>query len=152
MKTKVSTEEVELSIFEVGSLTCALNIADIQEINKHLEITRVPNACRSIRGILNMRGTIITVVDMREMLGFEYSENAEDMRLIVVKFQHESIGLLVDRIVDVVQVKPEELEPPPSNLEGIAGSYFTSIYKMDNRLAALLNIKELLEVDRSNIH
>ncbi len=150
MKTKDSLEQMELSIFEVGTLTCALDIEDIQEINKHLEITHVPNARFYIRGIMNMRGTIITVVDMRALLGFPAEEKSEDMRLIVVNYQNERIGLLVDRIVDVVQISPAELEAPPSNLEGIAGTYFTQIYKMDDRLAALLNVRELLKTDHSN--
>jgi purine-binding chemotaxis protein CheW len=141
------SEKIELSVFQVGETTCALEISDVQEINKNLDITAVSNANMDIRGILNMRGAIITVLDMREKFGYEAVEANENMRIIVIKYQGESIGLLVDKIVDVVFAAAVDMEAPPSNIDGIAGTYFSNIYKMDNDLVAILNIEELLKND-----
>ncbi len=143
---KTSSEIQELTIFEVGPITCALNIQDIQEINKHLEMTHVANAPEYIRGISNLRGTIITVIDMRIKFGLEAKDFDENTRIVVVKNQDEMLGLLVDRMLDVLNVSADELEPTPSNINGVAGRYFSGIYKMKNSLAALLNVSEILSV------
>lgn len=144
-KGKTGSDDIlELSIFEVGQVTCALPIDEIQEINKHMEITRVENAPDYIRGISNLRGSIITVIDMRKKFGMESKSFNESMRMVVVKNQDEQIGLLVDKMLDVLQAKSDEIEPTPSNINGIAGTYFSGIYKMNNKLAALLNTDEIL--------
>ncbi len=144
-KGKTGSDDIlELSIFEVGQVTCALPIDEIQEINKHMEITRVENAPDYIRGISNLRGSIITVIDMRKKFGMESKAFNESMRMVVVKNQDEQIGLLVDKMLDVLQAKSDEIEPTPSNINGIAGTYFSGIYKMNNKLAALLNTDEIL--------
>jgi len=103
MSNRTIPDEVqELTIFEVGPITCALSIQDIQEINKHLEMTRVANAPEYIRGISNLRGTIITVIDMRIKFGLKPKELYENTRIVVVKNQDEMLGLLVDRMLDVL--------------------------------------------------
>lgn len=148
MAEKVKNNELqELSIFEVGPITCAIGIQDIQEINKHLEITQVTNAPDYIRGISNLRGSIITVIDMRIKFGLEHTEIGDSTRIVVVKNQGEQIGLLVDKMLDVLFVDESDLEPTPSNVNGIAGKFFSGIYKMQNKLAALLNINEILNVN-----
>lgn len=135
----------ELSIFEVGPLTCALSIRDIQEINKHLEITCVANAPDYIRGISNLRGSIITVIDMRIKFGMDRKEFDSGTRIVVIKSQDELIGLLVDKMLDVQIADTDNFEPTPSNVSGVAGGFFTSIYKMDNKLAAILNTDKILQ-------
>ncbi len=149
MSAKKKEEEIiELSIFEVGNLTCAVSISDIQEINKHIDITPVENAPSYIRGMMNLRGNIITIIDMRAKFDMELKHDCDEhMRILVVKIEEESIGLLVDKILDVVQAEKSAIEPPPSNIQGIAGKYFSSIFKMEGLLAAVLNIEEILKVD-----
>ena len=115
-KKSGSNEVQELSIFEVGPITCALHISDIQEINKHIEWTRVENAPDYIRGISNLRGSIITIIDMRKKFGLEQKTVDEDTRVVVVKNQDEQIGLLVDKMLDVVMANSEDMEPTPSNV------------------------------------
>jgi len=134
----------ELSIFEVGPLTCALSIRDIQEINKHLDMTRVANAPDYIRGISNLRGSIITVIDMRIKFGMECIKNDSSTRIVVIKNQGEQIGLLVDKMLDVQIADTANFEPTPSNVSGVAGTFFSSIYKMENKLAVILNTEEIL--------
>lgn len=147
MAKNKKNKNMELSIFDVGSLTCAVNINGIQEFNKHLDITPVHNAPHYVRGLLNLRGQIITVIDLRKKFGFEPIEINNEMRIIVVKYNHENVGLLVDKIVDVLTADPKAMDPPPSNISGIAEKYFSNIYKMEEDLAAILNIDEILRLD-----
>lgn len=142
-----TNSETELSIFEVGDITCAIDIAKIQEINKNIDITPVLLAPDYIRGMLNLRGTIVTIVDMRVRFGMQARPFNEDMRVLVVENQDEKIGLLVDRILDVVYADSRDFEAPPSNVQGVAGAYFSNIYKMEDKLAAILNTDEILEAE-----
>ena len=140
----MATGPTELAVFQVGPITGALDIGDIQEINKHLDITAVFNAPPCVRGVLNLRGRIITVIDLREKLGLPTRELDATMRIIVVADGEEHIGLLVDRILDVTPVDPARLEAPPSHIRGVSGAYFASIYKMNDGLAAILDIAAVL--------
>ncbi len=135
---------VELSIFEVAGVKCALDILNIQEIIKHLEISKVHNAPPFIRGVASLRGEIITVLDVRVKFGFEQIPLNEDMHIIVIKYDGENIGLLVDHIIDVHVVEKNSLEPLTSNINSVNRDFFSGIYKMENQLAAVLNPKELL--------
>ena len=147
MVKKIDNENIELSISQVGKITCAIDISRIQEINKHLIFTKVHDAPNFVRGILNLRGQIITVIDLGVKFGFKQKVLNEDMRVIVVKYDNENIGLLVDKIVDVVMADVRDMERAPSNISGVAGDYFSKIYKMEKHLAAILNIDELLKVE-----
>ncbi len=147
MTKKTDIENIELSISQVGEITCAIDINQIQEINKQLIFTRVHDAPEFVRGILNLRGQIITVIDLGVKFGFKQKVLNEDMRVIVVKYENENIGLLVDKIVDVVIAGKKDMERSPSNISGVAGEYFEKIYKMENHLAAILNIDELLKTE-----
>ncbi len=141
---KIELNEVELAIFEVGDITCAIKIDKIQEINKNLEISAVPHAPDYIRGMQNLRGTIITILDLHSRFGLEQKPFNEDMRIIVVENKDEKIGLLVDKMLDVMYADTNDFESPPSNVQGIAGSFFSNIYKMEGKLAAILDIDEIL--------
>ncbi len=151
MEKKENTPETtELSVFLVDELFCGIDIKNIQEINKYTDITPVTNAPKYIRGILNLRGNIITVIDMRAKFGMEVSEEMSDTsRILVINDGEEQIGLLIDRMVDVVEIQPDQVEPPPSNIQGVAGKYFSSILKQEERLVAILNTEEILKMEEN---
>ncbi|HED09510.1 MAG TPA: purine-binding chemotaxis protein CheW [Caldithrix abyssi] len=140
-------EWMELTIFQVADVSCAMDILNIKEIIKHLEITRVHNAPPYIRGVASLRGEIITVVDVREKFGFDPIPLNEDMRIIVTSYRGENTGLLVDRVLDVHMVDVDAMEPLASNINGINRDFFSGIYKMESGLAAVLNTEALLQGD-----
>ncbi len=140
-----STEELEFSTFYVGGALCGINILNIQEINKHFEITKVPQASDYIKGILNLRGRIVTIIDLGKKLGLSAVNRAKDNRNIIVNSEDEHIGLLVDAISDVVSTTKDTLEPAPSNIGGVKGKYFQGVLKTEKKLIAILDIDELLK-------
>ncbi len=143
-------EPRELSVFQIGDLYCGIDIKGIQEINRYQDITPVTNAPSYIKGIINLRGNIITIIDMRAKFGLETTlEPHPDARILVVNDGEEQIGLLVDRMVDVVIAEPNDIEPPPSNIQGVAGTYFSNILKQKNRLVAILNTDEILMAEEN---
>ena len=142
---EVGLEGMEFSTFYVGGALCGINILNIQEINKHFEITRVPQASDDIEGILNLRGRIVTIIDLGKRLGLQPVERNKDNRNIIVNSEDEHIGLLVDSIADVVAADRNDLEPAPSNIGGVKGKFFQGVIKTDNDLIGILDIDEVLK-------
>ena len=135
---------VELTTFYVGDGLCGMDILNVQEINKHMEITKVPQAPECVMGILNLRGQIVTIIDLCKRLGLPSVENDGGGRNIIVNSDGEYIGLHVQQISDVVQADWESVEPPPANIGGVQGKYFEGVYKTEKSLIGILNVTEVL--------
>ncbi|MCD4719269.1 MAG: chemotaxis protein CheW [Desulfobacula sp.] len=140
-----SSEDLEFATFYVGGALCGINILNIQEINKHFEITKVPQASDYIEGILNLRGRIVTIIDLGKKLGLDPVNKDKDNRNIIVNSEDEHIGLLVDGISDVVIAKKEDIEPAPSNIGGVKGKLFQGVLKTEKQLIGILDIDEVLK-------
>lgn len=138
-------ENQEIAVFQVDQILCGLDIKHVQEINKHINITKVYGAPDYVRGIMNLRGQIVTVIDMRKKFGLECREVNDDMRIVVTRTNEESIGLLVDGVRDVIMADMENIEPPPSNVRGISSAYFSGVLKMKDALLMILNKEKILE-------
>ena len=143
--TDGSSIDLEFSTFYVGGALCGINILNIQEINKHFEITQVPQSSDFIKGILNLRGRIVTIIDLGKKLGLEPVTKDKDNRNIIVNSEDEHIGLLVDAISDVVIAKNEDIEPAPSNIGGVKGKFFKGVLKTEKQLIGILDIDEVLK-------
>jgi len=146
-----SKETIELSTFYVGKALCGMDILKVQEINKLMEMTKVPQAPDYMVGILNLRGQIVTIIDLGQKLGLGSIEVNNDSRNIIVNTPGEHVGLLVSKISDVVMADPDRVEPAPANMNGIQGTFFTGVYKTENKLIGILNIKEVLRLESDNL-
>ncbi len=142
---ETTSEDLEFSTFYVGGALCGINILNIQEINKHFEITKVPQSSEYIEGILNLRGRIVTIVDLGRKLGLDPVNKDKDNRNIIVNSDDEHIGLLIDSISDVVIAKKDDIEPAPSNIGGMKGKYFQGVIKTEKQLIGILDIDEVLK-------
>lgn len=144
---KVDSNLIELSTFLVGDALCGMDILTIQEINKLIDMTAVPQAPSYVLGILNLRGQIITSIDLGKKLGLGETDMTEDPRNIIVNSKGEHIGLMVRKISDVVQANKNKFEPPPSNMGGIQGEFFTGVYKTESKLIGILDVEKVLRMD-----
>ncbi len=135
----------ELATFYLGDALCGIDIKSIQEINKLIDMTRVPQAPDYVLGVLNLRGEIVTVIDLGRKLGLSPANITPDSRNIIINYQNENVGLLVDKIGDVVEVDTKKIEPAPANLEEIQGSFFEGVLKDEKVLVGILNLDEALK-------
>lgn len=142
---KTQTSMLELATFYVGEALCGIDILNIQEINKQTEVTVVPQASDYVKGVLNLRGRIVSVIDLGQKIGLSPISVHKDNRNIIVNSQDEHIGLLVDRISDVMVADPSTIEDPPANIGGIQGKYFEGVFKTDTSLIGILDIEEVLK-------
>ena len=141
----VKPHSMELATFYVGKALCGIDILNIQEINKHFDVTTVPQSADYVVGVLNLRGRIVTILDLGKKLGLSQIEDGAGNRNIIVRSQDEHIGLMVDAISDVVRVDTDKVEPSPSNLNGVKGKYFQGVLKTDSSLIGILDIEEVLK-------
>jgi purine-binding chemotaxis protein CheW len=144
---KVDSNLIELSTFLVGDALCGMDILTIQEINKLIDMTAVPQAPSYVLGILNLRGQIITSIDLGKKLGLGKTDMSQDPRNIIVNSRGEHIGLMVRKISDVVQANKDKFEPPPSNMGGIQGEFFTGVYKTEKKLIGILDVDKVLKME-----
>lgn len=138
---------VELATFYVGDALCGVDILQIQEINKLNMITKVPQAPVYVQGILNLRGQIVTIIDLGEKLGLGATDTSLDPRNVIVRSAENYVGLMVKKLGDVVKADMSKKEAPPANMLGIQGSFFTGVYKMDNCLIGILDIQKVLNIE-----
>ena len=141
--------KMELAIFNVGKIVCALKSIEVQEIIKNQEITTVHHAPDYVRGVINLRGQIVTIISMRKKfkMGHQGKNTNSEQQIVIVKMGEESVGLLVDTVDDILVADTDNVEPPPSNIRGVRGDYFNGIFKKDDALVAILNIHEILTVN-----
>ena len=144
-QTEIHSDTVELATFYVGEALCGMDILKVQEINKLNEMTRVPKAPEYVLGILNLRGEIVTIVDLGKKLSLKSTEMSDKTRNIIVNSNGEHIGLMVERISDVIQAEWEKVEAPPANIGGVQGRYFTGVFKTEDRLIGILDVEKVLE-------
>jgi len=144
-ETKLNNKTLELATFYVGETLCGMDILKVQEINKLLEMTEVPQAPEYVKGILNLRGQIVTVIDLGRKLDLSPTRLSGTNRNVIVNSQDEYIGLLVDRISDVVLADRDRIEPPPPNIGGVRGKFFDGVFKTENSLIGILHIEKVLE-------
>ena len=138
---------VELATFYVGDALCGMDILKVQEINKLMEMTKVPQAPDYVTGILNLRGQIITVIDLGKKLGLTKIEFNEKTRNIIVNSGNEYIGFLVSHISDVVEAEWGKVEKPPANIGGVQGVFFKGVFKTTDKLIGILDAERVLAED-----
>ncbi len=146
-KSKTGNNVVELATFYVGEALCGMDILNIQEINKLMEMTEVPQSPKYVQGILNLRGQIVTIIDMGKKLGLSSTEKNHSARNIIVNADGEYIGLLVEKISDVEHADLGKVEPAPANIGGVQGKYFKGVFKTESRLIGILDVEKVLEVN-----
>ncbi|MBA3005349.1 MAG: chemotaxis protein CheW [Proteobacteria bacterium] len=138
---------VELATFFVGDALCGMDILKIQEINKLMDMTKVPQAPSYVTGILNLRGQIVTIIDLGKKLGLGSTDTTLSSRNIIVSSPGEHVGLLVTRFSDVISADTAKIERAPANMGGIQGEFFSGVYKTDDKLIGILDVNKVLRIE-----
>jgi purine-binding chemotaxis protein CheW len=149
-KKEVSEELLQLVTFGLGSEEFAIDILKVQEINKMVEITTVPKSPHFVEGVINLRGKVIPIIDLRKKLNLQVTEYTKDSRIIVVVLGRKIIGLIVDSVYEVLRLPEKTIEPPPLIVAGgIDSQYIQGVGKLEDRLLILLNLDNLFSQEES---
>jgi purine-binding chemotaxis protein CheW len=143
--TTIITEELlQLVSFKVGDAEFGVDILRVQEINKMMELTVVPNTPPFVEGVVNLRGRIIPVINLRSRLGLDEKDYDTETRIIVVDLHDKTIGFIVDEVKEVLRIPKSITEPPPEIVSGVDSEYITAIGKLEDRLLILLDLTKVL--------
>ncbi len=152
--TRESTNDIlQLVSFTIGDEEYAIDILKVQEINKQLEITQIPNTPFYVKGIINLRGAVLPIVDLRAKLGITPKENDAETRIIVVELNNSQVGFIVDKVNEVLRIPASITEPPPKIITGDNEAIFNAVAKLEDRLIVLIDLekafteKELSELE-----
>ncbi len=144
-KEKVESSEIlQLVSFKIGNEEFGVDILNVQEINKMTQITKVPNAPDFVEGVINLRGRIIPVIDLRTRLKLEKKEHDKDTRIIVVEISNKTVGFIVDAVKEVLRVPVNITEAPPEIVTGIDSEFIKSVGKLDDRLLILMDLNKII--------
>jgi purine-binding chemotaxis protein CheW len=132
--------EVELATFYVADLLLGIPIRQVEEISRYCSVTPVPGAPESVCGVMSLRGEVVTVLDLRTVLGLGKTERSRQTRNVIVHAGGERIGLLVDRVADVVRATTADLLPPPANTSGADSAMFQAVHRMENELLVIVDV------------
>jgi purine-binding chemotaxis protein CheW len=146
-RSKAPTHSVvttQLTTFGIGDLLFGIDIQSIQEINRQVETTPVPHSPAAVRGVVNLRGDVVTVMDLRVILDLEPIQISPSTRTIIVRQGNERTGLLVDAVADVVTVDDSNILTCPANVNGIAGRFFRGVVQLELDLLVVLSIDQVL--------
>lgn len=145
--TGTDTELLQLVTFVVGSEEYAIPILAVQEINRMMQITKVPQSPEFVEGVINLRGKIIPVIDLRRRFGMPIDQETGDERIVVVEVNSGGdtrvIGFTVDRVNEVLRISPEIVDPAPGMVTGSESDYVQGVGKLDDRLLILLSLDRL---------
>ena len=143
-QTKISSELLQLVSFVLGNEEFGVDILCVQEINRMLQITKVPNSPGYVDGVINLRGRVIPVIDLRQKLGLPRKEHDNNTRIIVVEVNNKTVGFVVDAVREVLRIPVSITEAPPEIASGINSEYIKSVGKLEDRLLILIDLEKIL--------
>ena len=144
METSTVTENVlQLVSFTLANEEYAVDILNVQEINRITEITKVPNAPDHVEGVVNLRGKVIPVINLRKKFGLPEKGAGDTTRIIIMDIQGVTNGLIVDSVSEVLRIPSDIVEPPPVTAN-MSSKFIKGIAKLENRLIILIDIDKMM--------
>ena len=138
------TGVLQLVSFNLGDEEYGVDILRVQEINRMVHITRVPKAPEFVEGVINLRGKVIPIVDLRKRFGLTAKPHDKNTRIIVVDIDGRTVGLIVDGVSEVLRFSMDTIEPPPPMVTGVEAEYIWGVGKLEDRLLILLDLSKVL--------
>jgi purine-binding chemotaxis protein CheW len=133
--------------FSIGEEEYGLELLRVKEVIRVREITWLPKAPSFVKGIINLRGDVIPIIDLRDRFGLEAKESTAMTRVIVVEVEGRMIGMVVDSASQVVRIPADQIDPPPPMLGGFSQEFITGVGKLDDKLVILLNTDAILTME-----
>jgi purine-binding chemotaxis protein CheW len=128
-----------------------INILSIYEILQVIDITRLPNTPPFIKGVINLRGNVIPVVNVRTRFGYTESQVTEDSRIIVVGIRGKLVGLLIDKVFQVFRIPLKDINSPSELIDGVSAEFIQGVGRMKNKLIIILKLDSMLSMEAEEL-
>jgi len=140
-----TVQEKKVIVFNLNGEEYAVPVQSVGSIERMMQITRVPKTEHFIKGVINLKGVVTPIVDLRLRFGTERREYDDSTRIIIVYCRDMEIGLVVDGANDVIDIPLKAIEPPPEVINAVHADYIEGVVKLGNRLLVLLDLEKVLD-------
>ncbi len=150
MATKDSLEnEMQLVVFGLGDEEFGVEITQVREIIRIPEITKMPNSPDFVDGVINLRGTIAPIVDLKKLLDIHRGndENTDTMRIVIVEHDERIVGMIVDGVSEVLRLSKNDIDANPILASDVSAEYISGVGKLENRLLILIDMTKIMSAD-----
>ena len=144
MTNALEQEYIKVIIFQLADKEYAIPVSNVQGIEKLMHITRVPKTAKYVKGVINLRGVITPIIDLRERFDLPISEDEETTRIIIITLDDIEVGFVVDSANDVIDIPTNAIEQQPEVVGSIEEDFISGVAKVENRLLILLHLHKVL--------
>lgn len=144
MTRAVEQEYIKVIVFQLADKEYAIPVSNVQGIEKLMHITRVPKTESFVKGVINLRGVVTPIIDLRERFRLPVSDNEESTRIIIITLEDMEVGFVVDSANDVIDIAIESIEQQPEVVGSSEEDFISGVAKVDNRLLILLRLEKVL--------
>jgi purine-binding chemotaxis protein CheW len=137
-------DEMQVVSFALGTEEYGVAIAQVQEINRMVAITHVPRAPKFMEGVINLRGQLIPIIDLRTRFGMPRVEQTKNTRIVVTEIGAKRVGMVVDSVSEVHRIAEDQIEPAPDLLTSVDTDYIRGVGKIGDRLIILLDLARVI--------
>lgn len=139
----------QLVIFSINDEEFGVDVSQVNIIERRMEIFKIPNTPDFVEGLVNLRGKVYTVFNMRKRFGLPAMEFDDNTKIIMVNIGTTVVGLIVDAVDEIIKVDDQDIELTPSVLGDLKRKFISSIAKVDNRIIRLLNLETIFEIEEA---
>jgi purine-binding chemotaxis protein CheW len=147
MSEYMSGEEVKVIVFQLQDEEYGIPVQQVRSIEKFQHITRVPRTAAYIKGVINLRGVVTPIIDLRKRFGLEELSYTESTRMIIVSMNDMEVGFIVDAANDVIDIHQDITEPALEVVDSVKVEYIQGVAKLDKRLIVIIDLEEVLKVE-----
>ncbi len=141
---QLSGEKIQVVSFHLGNEEYGVDISQVQEIIRMVDITHVPRAPHFMEGVINLRGQLIPIIDLRTRFGMSRAEHTKNTRIVVTEIAGKRVGIIVDSVSEVLNLPVENVEEAPEMIAGVGTEYISGVGKMGDRLIILLELQKVI--------
>ncbi|KFL44357.1 chemotaxis protein CheW [Lysinibacillus sp. BF-4] len=144
MSTATEQESMKVIVFQLEDKEYAIPVSRVQGIERLMHITRVPKTPNYVKGVINLRGVVTPIIDLRERFSLPASDNQDATRIIIVSIKDTEVGFIVDSANDVLDINTKSIEPQPEVVGTVEEEFISGVSRLDNRLLILLHLEKVL--------
>jgi purine-binding chemotaxis protein CheW len=149
MMNMAEVSDLKVIVFQLNDKEYGVPVSQVKSIEKIMHITRVPHANPFVKGVMNLRGVVTPLLDLRVRFGMEEEGYNEGTRVIIVSIEDKEVGLIVDGANDVIDIPTSKIEPPPEVVGLAAEGFIDGVANLDKRLLILIDLNKILESDEA---
>ncbi len=138
------SDTIQVVSFKLGSEEYGVDIAQVQEINRMVSVTHVPRAPQFMEGVINLRGQLIPIIDLRTRFGMPRAEHTKSTRIVVTEIGAKRVGMVVDSVSEVLRLPTDQIEDAPEMITGVDTEYIRGVGKIEDRLIILLDLAKII--------